>query len=49
MYIMLFDYDIHCDKMTEEVWSTSFAADVCRCGSQTADILPLKKQTAPKY
>ncbi|MFS7927000.1 hypothetical protein Hanom_Chr04g00303771 [Helianthus anomalus] len=33
---------------TAEVWSTSFATDVCRCGPQTADVLPLKKQTAPK-
>ncbi|MFS7996189.1 hypothetical protein Hanom_Chr12g01127051 [Helianthus anomalus] len=33
---------------TAEVWSTSSAADVCRCGSQTADVLPLKKQTAPE-
>ncbi|KAJ0526125.1 hypothetical protein HanHA300_Chr09g0319761 [Helianthus annuus] len=33
---------------TAEVWSTSSAADVCRCGPQTADILHLKKQTAPK-
>ncbi|MFS7942296.1 hypothetical protein Hanom_Chr06g00486711 [Helianthus anomalus] len=33
---------------TAEVWSTSSAADVCRCGPQTADVLPLKKQTAPK-
>ncbi|KAF5786056.1 hypothetical protein HanXRQr2_Chr10g0436111 [Helianthus annuus] len=33
---------------TAEVWSTSSAADVCRCGPQTVDVLPLKKQTAPK-
>ncbi|MFS7901200.1 hypothetical protein Hanom_Chr00s178389g01831221 [Helianthus anomalus] len=33
---------------TAEVWSTSSAADVCRCGPQTADVLPLKKQTTPK-
>ncbi|KAF5799479.1 hypothetical protein HanXRQr2_Chr07g0304971 [Helianthus annuus] len=32
---------------TAEVWSTSSATDVCRCGPQTADVLPLKKQTAP--
>ncbi|MFS7939731.1 hypothetical protein Hanom_Chr05g00455361 [Helianthus anomalus] len=32
---------------TAEVWSTSSATDVCRCGPQTADILPLKKQTTP--
>ncbi|MFS7954507.1 hypothetical protein Hanom_Chr07g00631291 [Helianthus anomalus] len=33
---------------TAEVWSTSSSTDVCRCGPQTAGILPLKKQTAPK-
>ncbi|MFS7928653.1 hypothetical protein Hanom_Chr04g00323251 [Helianthus anomalus] len=33
---------------TTEVWSTSSAIDVCRCGLQTADVLPLKKQTTPK-
>ncbi|KAJ0447673.1 hypothetical protein HanRHA438_Chr17g0814761 [Helianthus annuus] len=33
---------------TAEVWSTSSATEVCRCGPQTADILPLKKQTAPE-
>ncbi|KAJ0556567.1 putative RNA-binding S4 domain-containing protein [Helianthus annuus] len=32
---------------TGEVWSTSSATDVCRCGPQTADVLPLKKQTTP--
>ncbi|KAF5791518.1 hypothetical protein HanRHA438_Chr09g0407541 [Helianthus annuus] len=32
---------------TAEVWSTSSATDVCRCGPQTADILPLKKQASP--
>ncbi|MFS7981402.1 hypothetical protein Hanom_Chr10g00950511 [Helianthus anomalus] len=32
---------------TTEVWSTSSSTDVCGCGPQTADILPLKKQTAP--
>ncbi|MFS8005530.1 hypothetical protein Hanom_Chr13g01238381 [Helianthus anomalus] len=32
---------------TTEVWSTSSAADVCRCGPQTVDVLPLKKQTTP--
>ncbi|KAD4586059.1 hypothetical protein E3N88_23660 [Mikania micrantha] len=31
-----------------EVWSTSSAKDVCRRGPQTADVLPLKKQTPPK-
>ncbi|KAD4585686.1 hypothetical protein E3N88_23287 [Mikania micrantha] len=30
-----------------EVWSTSSAKEVCRCGPQTADVLPLQKQTAP--
>ncbi|KAJ0507829.1 hypothetical protein HanIR_Chr11g0510551 [Helianthus annuus] len=34
---------------TVEVWSTSSGSDVCRCSPQTADILPLKKQTAPNY
>ncbi|MFS8000705.1 hypothetical protein Hanom_Chr12g01181491 [Helianthus anomalus] len=33
---------------TAEVWSTSSAIEVCRCGLQTADVLPLKKQRAPK-
>ncbi|KAL4577227.1 hypothetical protein LXL04_013332 [Taraxacum kok-saghyz] len=33
---------------TADFWSTSSAADVCRCGPQTADVLTLKKQTAPK-
>ncbi|MFS7977245.1 hypothetical protein Hanom_Chr10g00901791 [Helianthus anomalus] len=70
MPVMLFNYDIHCDKMviricmmfsslqtlkkqtvffwqTEDVWSTFSIADVCRCVPQTADILPLKKQTTP--
>ncbi|KAJ0545821.1 putative small GTPase, P-loop containing nucleoside triphosphate hydrolase [Helianthus annuus] len=28
---------------TAEVWSTSSATDVCRCGPQTADVLPLEK------
>ncbi|MFS7999594.1 hypothetical protein Hanom_Chr12g01168211 [Helianthus anomalus] len=28
---------------TTEVWSTFSAADVCRCGPQTTDVLPLKK------
>ncbi|KAM0021793.1 hypothetical protein Hdeb2414_s0024g00654861 [Helianthus debilis subsp. tardiflorus] len=32
---------------TAEVFSTSSATDVCRCSPQTADVLPLKKQTAP--
>ncbi|MFS7987110.1 hypothetical protein Hanom_Chr11g01018521 [Helianthus anomalus] len=31
---------------TVEVWSTSSAVYIC--GAQTADILPLKKQTSPK-
>ncbi|MFS7915337.1 hypothetical protein Hanom_Chr02g00164141 [Helianthus anomalus] len=30
---------------TAEVWSTSSATDVCRCGPRIADVLPLKKQT----
>ncbi|MFS7908534.1 hypothetical protein Hanom_Chr01g00084301 [Helianthus anomalus] len=30
---------------TAEIWSTSSATDVCRCGPQTADVLTLKKQT----
>ncbi|MFS7909358.1 hypothetical protein Hanom_Chr01g00093651 [Helianthus anomalus] len=33
---------------TAEVWSTSSAADVCRYGPQTANVLPLKKQSAPE-
>ncbi|MFS7913486.1 hypothetical protein Hanom_Chr02g00142341 [Helianthus anomalus] len=33
---------------TAEIWFTSSAADVCRCGPQTADVLPMKKQKAPK-
>lgn len=32
---------------TADVWSTSSTAEVYRCGPQTADILPQKKQTAP--
>ncbi|MFS7971886.1 hypothetical protein Hanom_Chr09g00838101 [Helianthus anomalus] len=32
---------------TVKVWSTFSTADVCRCGPQTAYILPLKKQTTP--
>ncbi|MFS7927569.1 hypothetical protein Hanom_Chr04g00310701 [Helianthus anomalus] len=33
---------------TVEVWSTSSATDVCRCGPHTLDVLPLKKkQTTP--
>ncbi|KAL4589903.1 hypothetical protein LXL04_002815 [Taraxacum kok-saghyz] len=31
-----------------DVWSTSSSTEVCRCGPQTADVLPLKKQTTPK-
>ena len=34
---------------TADVWSTSSAAEACRCGPQTADILTLEKQTAPKF
>ncbi|KAL4572946.1 hypothetical protein LXL04_019735 [Taraxacum kok-saghyz] len=33
---------------TADVWSTSSAAEACRCGPQTADVLASKKQTAPK-
>ncbi|MFS8018185.1 hypothetical protein Hanom_Chr15g01389171 [Helianthus anomalus] len=33
---------------TVEVRSTSSGTDVCRRGPQTADVLPLKKQTTPK-
>ncbi|KAL4570384.1 hypothetical protein LXL04_026036 [Taraxacum kok-saghyz] len=33
---------------TADVWSTSSAAEGCRCGPQTADVLTSKKQTAPK-
>ncbi|KAL4585682.1 hypothetical protein LXL04_010306 [Taraxacum kok-saghyz] len=32
---------------TADVWSTSSSAEVCRYGLQTADVLPLKKQTEP--
>ncbi|MFS7939831.1 hypothetical protein Hanom_Chr05g00456591 [Helianthus anomalus] len=32
---------------TADVWSTSSATEVCRCVLQTADVLPLKKQTSP--
>ncbi|MFS8025818.1 hypothetical protein Hanom_Chr16g01479581 [Helianthus anomalus] len=28
---------------TAEVWSTSSATDICRCGPHNADVLPLKK------
>ncbi|KAL4567301.1 hypothetical protein LXL04_022881 [Taraxacum kok-saghyz] len=34
---------------TADVWSTSSAAEVCRCGPQTADVLTSKKQTAPYF
>ncbi|MFS7896095.1 hypothetical protein Hanom_Chr00s004050g01718751 [Helianthus anomalus] len=34
---------------TAEVWSIFYSTNVCRCGPQTADTLPLKKQTAPKF
>ncbi|KAL4582442.1 hypothetical protein LXL04_006991 [Taraxacum kok-saghyz] len=33
---------------TADVWSTSSAAEACRCGPQTADVLTSKKQTPPK-
>ncbi|MFS7967328.1 hypothetical protein Hanom_Chr09g00784481 [Helianthus anomalus] len=33
---------------TAKVWSTSSSTDIYRCGSQTAYILPFKKQTTPK-
>ncbi|MFS8020697.1 hypothetical protein Hanom_Chr16g01418671 [Helianthus anomalus] len=29
---------------TAEVWSTSSATYVCRCGPQTANVLPLKNK-----
>ncbi|KAL4582869.1 hypothetical protein LXL04_007430 [Taraxacum kok-saghyz] len=32
---------------TADVWSTSSAAEACRCGPQTADVLVSKKQTPP--
>ncbi|KAL4578867.1 hypothetical protein LXL04_014998 [Taraxacum kok-saghyz] len=32
---------------TADVWSTSSAAEACRCGPQTADVLASKKQTPP--
>ncbi|MFS8009228.1 hypothetical protein Hanom_Chr14g01282211 [Helianthus anomalus] len=32
---------------TTDIWSSTSATDVCRCGPQTADIFPQKKQTAP--
>ncbi|KAL4569336.1 hypothetical protein LXL04_024972 [Taraxacum kok-saghyz] len=32
---------------TADVWSTFSAAEACRCGPQTADVLASKKQTAP--
>ncbi|KAL4568476.1 hypothetical protein LXL04_024089 [Taraxacum kok-saghyz] len=34
---------------TADVWSTSSAAEACRCGPQTADVLASKKQTPPLY
>ncbi|MFS7980951.1 hypothetical protein Hanom_Chr10g00945181 [Helianthus anomalus] len=34
---------------TAELWSTSCITDVCRYGPQTADVLPLKKQTPKTY
>ncbi|MFS8025557.1 hypothetical protein Hanom_Chr16g01476451 [Helianthus anomalus] len=33
---------------TADIWSTSSSADACRCGPQTADLFPQKKQTTPK-
>ncbi|KAM0048461.1 hypothetical protein Hdeb2414_s0008g00274721 [Helianthus debilis subsp. tardiflorus] len=30
-----------------DIWSTSSRVDICRCGSQTKDLLHLKKQTPP--
>ncbi|MFS7971779.1 hypothetical protein Hanom_Chr09g00836891 [Helianthus anomalus] len=33
---------------TVEIWSTSSSTDIYRCGLQTADILPLKKQITTK-
>ncbi|MFS7928429.1 hypothetical protein Hanom_Chr04g00320661 [Helianthus anomalus] len=27
----------------QKVWFTSSATDVCRCGPQTTDVLPLRK------
>ncbi|KAL4554233.1 hypothetical protein LXL04_039633 [Taraxacum kok-saghyz] len=33
---------------TVDVWSTSSAAEDCRCGPQTVDVLASEKQTAPK-
>ncbi|KAL4556186.1 hypothetical protein LXL04_038829 [Taraxacum kok-saghyz] len=32
---------------TADVWATSSSAELCRHGPQTADVLTLKKQTAP--
>ncbi|KAL4589756.1 hypothetical protein LXL04_002666 [Taraxacum kok-saghyz] len=32
---------------TADVWSTSSAAEDCRCGPQTTDVLASKKQTPP--
>ncbi|MFS7907412.1 hypothetical protein Hanom_Chr01g00071051 [Helianthus anomalus] len=32
---------------TADLWSTSSPANACRCGPQTADLLPFQKQTAP--
>ncbi|KAL4568628.1 hypothetical protein LXL04_024243 [Taraxacum kok-saghyz] len=33
----------------EDVWSTSSAAEACRSGPQTADVLASKKQTTPLF
>ncbi|KAL4579406.1 hypothetical protein LXL04_015551 [Taraxacum kok-saghyz] len=32
---------------TADIWSTSSAAEGCKCGPQTADVLASKKQTTP--
>ncbi|KAL4587460.1 hypothetical protein LXL04_000331 [Taraxacum kok-saghyz] len=36
------------DKYNADIWSTSSAAEACRCGPQTVDVLTSKKQIAPK-
>ncbi|KAL4588165.1 hypothetical protein LXL04_001046 [Taraxacum kok-saghyz] len=38
-------YVANCE--TADIWSTSSAAEACRCGPQTADVLASKKQTPP--
>ncbi|KAL4555309.1 hypothetical protein LXL04_037925 [Taraxacum kok-saghyz] len=40
--------DFALQTQTADVWSTSSAAEGCRCGPQTADVLASKKQTSPK-